>query len=1206
MCVSFCISYIAGNLPTIKDYLKRDKTLHDKIDACYTKALKRWTTNDGIRHTEEYRQYQHMEELDAYIAGDSSHIDSGTKDLLLYWADELRNDPVCYDFIMEHKLDVANMKLDAGFTAVINEVQDKFSHVDSKLDSMHAEMQKMMEMMEQMSSNRQADDEEKVTELINSVLNTTINTLIDSLHIKTALHQLDLIEQMFSDILSKNQQLSAKLCLKKGACLSMFHGNDSLDVYHRAYKLAPDDEKCIESEVRALISENHIDEAKELSSKLPTENVIKTYLEIVSSSTPQKDYVELDDKLKSYHLRMMLIAKWGESEETYALLFPDETVTAPETLTYQNVTDWSYILTFYNLKTQGFLQLSNKVPASQEIVDAYNVGRTFNSSLQRTEIADKFTVFKALYCYWGFIVERSSAWLDEFQKIDRNQWKGDIKKTYSLKEASMLSVSGRYEEAFAVIASLKEDFDPNFASFVILLTYHSGKPVYFEWLMNQRAAQEFKLDDESARYIAFCIERGFASDIQKHLSVDAFEKKNNALILNELCQYYNHEEVDVDLIKASLDDLGNEMTAYAAMLLSERGEPELAYRLLSPKVKGSNIDLKQRIFLNILQRIPSEHPKLYKSLQKLRKEGNDMDDGLLQCEMQLDMRLADYTNAYEVAKILYERNPHDEARLCNLILVMGKVCPQDIKNYIEQILFTFYSHFEAVKIISSTLSENGYLEEATEVLYRYVRSSEDWAERTYYYNETSIGPLVPVARMVYPQLYEGLYAVCDLGNGERKIYQAKETNRIGRQLLGMKEDEKKIVEIVGEEKEITVLHILNKYGQLSYEIMESSMSGDNDYLIPGRMDVEHPLESLENLLKKINPNADSYQKELKNRQTQYEIGQIGLCSLVDESDVIGDYYQKLFTQQKIYVGPWQFLLQFNDMVKGEGPNRYVIDLTSLFMLFEFENKTGCYFDGKLIVSKTVYEFISTCQKNVTRFRSLGYHEALKSGNITRFDEYSDRDYEIRCQKLLEWMNQRCEVIVPENALVFEERKEKGTAASLTMDTMSLIVEDNRVLITDDHFIDLHFRGSGKVITTEAFVRRYFTIAAADKYWEYLISCNYVGLFIPQEYILSEYLKMEQGKENKMTYIMQTAAKNYVIYAEVVNSAVNIMQQAKDRSLAIISITNLFTMMIKSFRGTSKAEMVELAMQLLDYPIWFYQKVRQCLADAAKINNLMIA
>ena len=519
---------------------------------------------------------------------------------------------------------------------------------------------------------------------------------------------------------------------------------------------------------------------------------------------------------------------------------------------------------------------------------------------------------------------------------------------------------------------------------------------------------------------------------------------------------------------------------------------------------------------------------------------------------------------------------------------------------------TFYSHFEAVKIISSTLSENGYLEEATEVLYRYVRSSEDWADRTYYYNETSIGPLVPVARMVYPQLYEGLYAVCDLGNGERKIYQAKETNRIGRQLLGMKEDEKKIVEIAGEEKEITVLHILNKYGQLSYEIMESSMSGDNDYLIPGRMDVEHPLESLENLLKMINPNADSYQKELKNRQTQYEIGQIGLCSLVDESDVIGDYYQKLFTQQKIYVGPWQFLLQFNDMVKGEGPNRYVIDLTSLFMLFEFENKTGCYFDGKLIVSKTVYEFISTCQRNVTRFRSLGYHEALKSGNITRFDEYSDRDYEIRCQKLLEWMNQRCEVIVPENALVFEERKEKGTAASLTMDTMSLIVEDNRVLITDDHFIDLHFRGSGKVITTEAFVRRYFTIAAADKYWEYLISCNYVGLFIPKEYILSEYLKMEQGKENKMTYIMQTAAKNYVIYAEVVNSAVNIMQQAKDRSLAIISITNLFTMMIKSFRGTSKAEMVELAMQLLDYPIWFYQKVRQCLADAAKINNLMIA
>jgi len=1207
MLISFGISYVAGNLPTIKDYLQRNKPLHDKIDSCYSKALKKWTVNDGIRRSEKLRQCQHMEELEMLIAGDFRNIDEGVKALLLLWADELRNDPVCYDFIMERKVDVINVKQDAGFAAIIGELTGRFDKVDTKLDSLSSDMQKIKDMMAEMYQNRKADDDDKITAMIERIIESTTETLIGSLHLKTALKQVEQIEAMFADVLENNPPQKAQLLFVKGKCLSLYDHSKACQLYHEAYNLAPTNERCIEAEVKYLIAERRDAEAKALSNQLDGAETLKAFLSVVQSENQKEAYRQLDENMrKNYQLRMMLIKRWGESKESYDLLFSDENIDVPEELNFQNLMDWIYVITYYNLQTGGFLQMSDQMPAMPEIVEAFYVGRVFNSLVQRTEITDAFIDAKALYCYWGYIAERNVKWIDEYQKIDKSQWTGAKRNTYYMKEASMLTMSGRYPEAFAIIASLKDDFDPNLTSFAILLSYHSGNISYFDWLMNLRKEKGFKIDDECVKHIALCIRKDNAAQIQKWMDADAFEKSNNAYVLTGLCQYYNGDEVDLNLIKGSLAGLSDDMTAYAAMLLSALGEPELAYQVLSPKVEDGKIDFKKRVFIDVMQKMPSEHPKLYKMLQDIRHSGEKCDDGMLLCEFNLDMRLADFENAHEVATLLYERAPQDEARFVNLMMTKGKVCPQDIKGWLEEIMKRSYSSFNVVKTLTTTLTENGYICESLELLYRHTVKTEDWGERTYYYQETTMGPLSSVARVEYETVGEGLYAVCDLGNGERKTYQAKDGNRIGKELLGMKEDEKKKVEIAGEEREITVLHILNKYGKLSYEIMNDSLGGDNNHLVPARMDMEHPLQSIEELMRRIDPEADTYQKRRLEALERYERGEVGLFNLVDDEDVLGSYYKMLFTQQKIYVGPWQFLLKFTDLIFGKRGRRYVLDMTSLLMLFEFENRTGCYYTEKFIVSKSLYEYIAWLHKNARRIHSLGYYDALNGGHIKRLEEYSDSDMVSRCKSLLAWMDDRCETMVADKSLAMEGKQEKGMAAELEIDALALIVEQSRVLISDDHYVELHFRGSGRVITTEAFSRKHFSMAAADSYWEFLMACNYIGLYLPKDFIVNEYMKMEKGiAGNKMTFIMQTAAKNYVIYADVVNASVGIMQHANNKGTATITITNLLTMMIKSFRGTTKAEMVELAMQLLDYPIWYFQRVRQCLSDAARINNLVI-
>lgn len=1206
MFISFGISYIAGSLPTIKEYLQKNKSLHDRIDFCYAKALNNWTVNEDIRQIEIVRGCRHFDELQAYIAGDSSKIDSYIKDLLLKWADELRKDPVCYDFIIEQKIDVVVNKLELGFSEVINELTGQFEKTNTKIDAVQEGVQKTIEMLQAMSQNRKVDDGAKIAEMLEGVIDTSINTLIENLHLKTAIKQIEQIESLFSDVLNSNSSLRAKLMLNKGVSLSFYDAKKAFEYYHLAFLLDSNNNKCIEAEVKKLILEKQDDQARLLVGKVQNDKVLETFLKVVSSDNQIECYKQLDELLKKdYNLRLMLLSRWGESEETYAILFSDEQVDIPNTLSYQNLNQWIFVLTNYNLRTSGFLPLSDRAQVSQETIDAFNVGRYFNSFLIRTEIIEEFADFRALYYYWGYMVERKPSLIDDYQKIDKSSWLGIKKNTYALKEASMLAMAHRFEESFTVIASLKENFDPNTITFLILLSYHSGNISYYEWLMKLQEEKGFKLDDYSARYIALCIERIDPLQVQKNLKEDAFENKNNAKVLNELCHYYNGGSVDIDIVKSSLDGLNDDMTAYAAMLLSENGEPELAYKILSPKIEESKVDFKQRVFIEIMQRLPQEQPKLYRILQNLRKSGGGLDDGILICEFGLDMRLADYENAHDVAEILYQRNQNDESRFVNLILTKGKVCPQKINNYLRQILSRSYSSFIAVKILSTTLTENGYLDEAVEVLYQYVLKSENWGDRTYFYQETSIGPLAQVSQKAYSLVEDGHYVVCDLGNNERQIYQAKEGNRIGSQLIGMKEGEIKKFDIAGEEKELTILHILNKYGKLSYDIMKESMSGDNAFLVPGKMDINNPVGSVESLIRKIDPDAELHQKELNNRNECYSQGTIGLCNMVDEGDLLGGYYQLLFTQQKIYVGPWQFLLQLCDMSNGKGTEEYVLDITSLFILFEFENKTGYNYDQKFVISKSLYEYIVWCHKNVSRICSFGYHEALYSGNIVRFNKYSDKDLEIRCQKLLEWIKARCVIVVAENSLVLDVKIEKGLAVKLLTDSLSLLTDENRVLISDDHFVDNNFRGTGKIITTEVFSNKYFPDEIAYSYWKFLMSCNFIGLYITKSFILDQYMKMEAGQDNMMTFVMLSAEKNFTIYSEIVNGALNIMGKAKDINLATITITNLFTMMIKSFSISTKSKMVELLMQLLNYPILNYQRVKQCLADAARINNVIM-
>ena len=121
--IGFALSYLANNIPTLKEKLSKNKKLENELEYCYQRALKKWCKNDGVRKSMSMRLFRQLNDLKNYLQR-KEHIDE--HELTELWAEELRNNQICYEFIIEQKID-----------AVYDEVHDNnvlLQGLDKKAD----------------------------------------------------------------------------------------------------------------------------------------------------------------------------------------------------------------------------------------------------------------------------------------------------------------------------------------------------------------------------------------------------------------------------------------------------------------------------------------------------------------------------------------------------------------------------------------------------------------------------------------------------------------------------------------------------------------------------------------------------------------------------------------------------------------------------------------------------------------------------------------------------------------------------------------------------------------------------------------------------------------------------------------------------------------------------------------------------------------
>lgn len=444
-----------------------------------------------------------------------------------------------------------------------------------------------------------------------------------------------------------------------------------------------------------------------------------------------------------------------------------------------------------------------------------------------------------------------------------------------------------------------------------------------------------------------------------------------------------------------------------------------------------------------------------------------------------------------------------------------------------------------------------------------------------------------------------------LHDDSRKIYLAKKGNPVGELLLGKKENDEIECEIAGEKTKLTVVHIMNKYGKLSCEITKEIMDGNNPNARPFKMDTTKPLESIEAFIEKLSPGSSNYYKDKLEEQRRFEEGEIGLVNMVNPNEILEDYYGKLLSVSKTYIIPWQQCHLLYLKGRNLAETRYVLDMSAVIMLFEYQLLSGYFYSERFIVSTSLYEYLVTCSKNTVRLTSSSICKAFKNPSMKRYNKYIDLDLQQRIPALVKWIEGCCEIVVPDQTLAMTERNTSNDLSRIMTDTLSLVVGENKLLISDDRVLAPMMNFMLPMITTETYMKVFANEEEYEHYREFLMDCNYMGIEIKKDRIVSEYVKMESGGNNKFTYIVQNAAHNPYLTTEEIRGCVEIARVAKNKQQANIMITNMMISMIKSYDGQVKNTIVSKTLAFLSFHYPNFASVKQCLLDAAKICNVII-
>ncbi len=116
-------SVVANNLPTIRELVERNKTLQQRLDDCFKKAVERWSAPQELKQSTLLEPIRFTSKLKDYIEHPERGMHSLDKELMRLWVEAIMGDADCSTYILSIKDDLILAIQKDGFQNVLEHLE---------------------------------------------------------------------------------------------------------------------------------------------------------------------------------------------------------------------------------------------------------------------------------------------------------------------------------------------------------------------------------------------------------------------------------------------------------------------------------------------------------------------------------------------------------------------------------------------------------------------------------------------------------------------------------------------------------------------------------------------------------------------------------------------------------------------------------------------------------------------------------------------------------------------------------------------------------------------------------------------------------------------------------------------------------------------------------------------------------------------------
>lgn len=856
----------------------------------------------------------------------------------------------------------------------------------------------------------------------------------------------------------------------------------------------------------------------------------------------------------------------GTKEESFGVDLQTYKVVLPTGITYENIAEWvfglSILVTRYinEWNFTAFLSDDQPGPACKAFNEAVT---TFNSLSAKTQLGDFVKGINLWYLMSRYQMTHDAALLDEIKTCP---CEGKFKVHRILAYANFLAKADRFEDAKAYLVEQNLPADVSLINNRLLLALQTADADYVAATLKDATDNAVSFNLVQVVYLLQAV-RNFPEQAKPYTAKLVFPEGKDYDACRMMVLHFVGEPVDESFLLENRNELNAVIAPFVALVLHDKGHTEEAIALCEQTIQQDIVDLRTFVYVGILEKTPQHTDKLYKFLGDLRRSGFLLHTPFLVKEYSLAVRVKDTTNMLEISGLLHSQHP-DNASYFACYISAAATCHDfdKVKELATEISKYQFEVSEAGQIYN-VLIASGLHEDALSFLYGYIKSHPANEGLNMLFQSASVNPYTgAIVNREYDTVFDGAY-VRFLHNGESQAAEVTSTTRLKILIGKSKGDEVEDTDRMNRKDVYVIQSIHNRYRQLVEEIFRGIGEGNYDSAVSYHFTDEEMQGGniFEVFNRMVGHDADWFQQHNDNLQ-KYKQGELPLGVFLHNDDLVASLYEHLFGTFKVYNMVHQEFDKLFEIKRVDVDQMtYVLDMSSLIMLFELQQRFSLVYQKKFIVPQGVVQMVNAAlikeQNGTPSFISQHVGELL-----TEIGQPEGEHWMVtRLRTLITWIEQYAEVEVATEILNVDDKGafSRSEYIALFYESVMLATRGGRVVLTMDQNLVRMMVALVPMMDVNAYLCHFFRSEYTD-ICRFFMQANIFGGEIDTQFAFSEYNKFAVGQQSLFKNCQENLTLSPVSYTQVIDLCFEISRRAVLLDIDLLMIESLFHDMFALF------------------------------------------